>query len=91
MKHVTTLLRLTIVFSTLTPIGSQQYFVTFGVITNFFAVLRLLCSRLEESKEDDMDRTCSIHEKCNECRALVVKPDGKRPLERPRLRLEYNI
>jgi hypothetical protein len=36
-----------------------------------------------------MDRKYSTHgEKRNTCRILVGKPDGKRPLRRPRRRLE---
>jgi hypothetical protein len=39
-----------------------------------------------------MGRTCSTHgEKRNACRILVGKPEGMRPLGRPRSRLEDNI
>jgi hypothetical protein len=39
-----------------------------------------------------MGRACSTHgEKSNVYRILVVKPEGKRPLERPRRRWEDNI
>jgi hypothetical protein len=39
-----------------------------------------------------MGRTCSTHgEKRNAYRILVGKPEGKRPLRRPRYRWEYNI
>jgi hypothetical protein len=39
-----------------------------------------------------MDGECSTHgEKRNGCSILVGKPEGKRPLGRPRCRWEYNI
>jgi hypothetical protein len=39
-----------------------------------------------------MDRACSKHrEKRNECRVLVGKPEGKRPLGNPRRKWENNI
>jgi hypothetical protein len=39
-----------------------------------------------------MDRVCSTNrEKRNACRILVVKPEGKIPLERPRRRCVGNI
>jgi hypothetical protein len=42
--------------------------------------------------EDEMDRACSTNgEKRNAYRILVGKPEGKRPLGRPRLRWEDNI
>jgi hypothetical protein len=42
--------------------------------------------------KDDMDRACStIGEKRNACRILVGKPEGKRPLGRPRRRKVDNI
>jgi hypothetical protein len=43
-------------------------------------------------KEDEMGRACSTNgEKRNAYRILVGKPEGKRPLERPRRRWEDNI
>jgi hypothetical protein len=43
-------------------------------------------------KEDEMGRACSTNgEKKNGYRILVGKPEGKRPLERPRHRLVDNI
>jgi len=36
-------------------------------------------------------RVAFMGEKRGVCRVLVEKPDGKRPLGRPRLRLEDNI
>jgi hypothetical protein len=42
--------------------------------------------------EDEMGRECSTHgEKRNACRIFVGKPEGKRPLGRPRHRWEDNI
>jgi hypothetical protein len=39
-----------------------------------------------------MDRENSMHgKKRNACRILVWKPEGERPLEKPRHRWEYNI
>jgi hypothetical protein len=39
-----------------------------------------------------MGRICSTNgEKSNACRILVGKPEGKRPLERPRRRWDDNI
>ena len=39
-----------------------------------------------------MDRTCSTYgERRGAYRALVEKPEGRRPLERPRRRWEDNI
>jgi hypothetical protein len=35
-------------------------------------------------KEDEMIRACRTNEKRNAYRILVGKPEGKRPLERPR-------
>jgi hypothetical protein len=41
---------------------------------------------------DEMGRACSTHgEKGNAYRILVGKPEGKRPLGRPRRRWEDNI
>jgi hypothetical protein len=60
-------------------------FITFNYyfITNFKYYL---------SKEDEMGRTCSMNgEKRNACRILVGKPQGKRPLGRPRCRGVDNI
>jgi hypothetical protein len=38
-------------------------------------------------KEDDVGRECSTHMKTRDAwRILVGKPEGKRPVERPRLR-----
>jgi hypothetical protein len=46
----------------------------------------------DQIKEDEIGRACSTHgEKRNACRILVGKPDGKRPLERPRRRREDDI
>jgi hypothetical protein len=43
-------------------------------------------------KKDEMGRACSTNgEKTNSCRILVGKPEGKRPLGRPRHRWAYNI
>jgi hypothetical protein len=43
-------------------------------------------------KEDEMGRTCSTKgEKGNTYRILVGKPEGKRPLGRPRRRWVNNI
>jgi hypothetical protein len=47
----------------------------------------------KQVKEDEMGRVCSTHgeEKKNAYRLSVVKPEGKRPLGRPRCRWVYNI
>jgi hypothetical protein len=46
----------------------------------------------DQVKEDNMGRACSMHgEKKNEYRILVGKPEGKKPLGRPRLRWEDAI
>jgi hypothetical protein len=43
-------------------------------------------------KEDEMDRACSTNgEKRNAYRILVGKPEGKRPLGRPKRRWVDNI
>jgi hypothetical protein len=43
-------------------------------------------------KEDEMGRTCSTNgEKRNACRILVGRPEGKKPLGRPRRRWVDNI
>jgi hypothetical protein len=43
----------------------------------------------DEVKEDEMDKACSMNgAKGNECRVLVEKPEGKRPLGRPKRRCE---
>jgi hypothetical protein len=43
-------------------------------------------------EEDEMDRPCSTNgEKKNAYRLLVGKPEGKRPLGRPRRRCVDNI
>jgi hypothetical protein len=48
--------------------------------------------RIIKSKEDDMGGTCSTNgEKRNTYRSLVGKPEGKRPLGRPRRRWVDNI
>jgi hypothetical protein len=48
--------------------------------------LRQVIIRLED-EEDEMGRACSTNgEKRNEYRILVGKPEGKRPLRRPRRR-----
>jgi hypothetical protein len=45
-----------------------------------------------ESKMEEMNRACSTNgEKRNACRVLVGKPEGKRPLRRPRRRWVDNI
>jgi hypothetical protein len=59
--------------------------------------LHNLCSlpsiiRMIKSRRMRMGRACSTHgEKRNACRILMGKPEGRRPLERPRRRLEDNI
>jgi predicted RNA-binding protein YlqC (UPF0109 family) len=41
----------------------------------------------DQVKEDEMGRACSKHGKNrNACRILVGKPEGKKPLGRPRRR-----
>jgi hypothetical protein len=46
----------------------------------------------DQVKEDVMRRACSTNwEKLNACRILVGKPEGKRPLGRPRRRWVDNI
>jgi hypothetical protein len=46
----------------------------------------------DQVKEEEMGRTGSIHgENRNAYRTLVGKPEGKRPLGRPRHRWEENI
>jgi hypothetical protein len=43
-------------------------------------------------KEDEMERSFSMNgEKMSAYRVLVAKPDGKRPLGRPRCRWMNNI
>jgi hypothetical protein len=43
-------------------------------------------------KKNEMDWVCSTYvERRGVCRVLVGKPEGKRPLGRPRRRLENNI
>jgi hypothetical protein len=42
-------------------------------------------------KEDEMGRACSTNGEKTAYRILVGKPEGKRPLERPRLRRVNNI
>jgi hypothetical protein len=43
-------------------------------------------------KEDEMGRACSTNgEKRNACRIFMGKPEGKRPLGRPRRRWVDNI
>jgi hypothetical protein len=37
-----------------------------------------------------MGGTCGTHEGKVVCRVLIGRPEGKRPLGRPRLRWEYN-
>jgi hypothetical protein len=41
--------------------------------------------------EAEMSRACSTYEKRNACRILVGKPEGNRPLGRPRRRWVNNI
>jgi hypothetical protein len=42
---------------------------------------------IDQVKEDEMGRACSTNgEKINACRIWVGKPEGKRPLGRPRRR-----
>jgi hypothetical protein len=41
--------------------------------------------------ENEMGRACSTNEKRNAYRILVGKPEGKRPLRRPRRRWVNNI
>jgi hypothetical protein len=49
-------------------------------------------SQNDHVKEDEMGRACRTNgEKRNAYRILVGKPDGKRPLERPRRRWVDNI
>jgi hypothetical protein len=46
----------------------------------------------DKVKEDEMGRTCSMNgEKRNAYRILVGKPEGKRPLRRPRRKWVNNI
>jgi hypothetical protein len=48
--------------------------------------------RVIKVKEVEMDRACSTHWGMrNEYKILVGKPDGKRPLRRPRHRWEHSI
>jgi hypothetical protein len=48
--------------------------------------------RNHQDKEDEMDRACSTNgEKRNTFRILVGKPEGKRPVGRPRCRWVGNI
>jgi hypothetical protein len=43
-------------------------------------------------EKDGMGKVCSTHgKKRNAYRILVGKPEGKRPIGRPRRRWEYNI
>jgi hypothetical protein len=47
---------------------------------------------INEFEEDEMGEPCSTNgEKRNACRLLVGKPEGRRPLGRPRHRLVDNI
>ena len=46
----------------------------------------------DQIEKNKMGGACSAYgEKTGVCRVLVGKPEGKRPLERPRLRWEDNI
>jgi hypothetical protein len=48
--------------------------------------------QIRVTKKDEMGRRCSTQgEKRNAYRVLVGKPEGNRPLERPRRRWENNI
>jgi hypothetical protein len=50
--------------------------------------------KIIKSKEDEMGRTCNTHRREEECiryGILVGKPEGKRPLGRPRRRWVDNI
>jgi hypothetical protein len=59
-----------------------------GVTHTFFLHLGIIF----QVKEDEMDRACSTNvEKRNTYRILVGKPEGKRPLGRPRRRWVDNI
>jgi hypothetical protein len=52
----------------------------------------LYSSSNNELNEDDLGRVCGTHEeKRNVYRILVRKPEGKRPLGRPRRRLKDKI
>jgi hypothetical protein len=45
-----------------------------------------------QRKKTEMGRACSMYvTKCGAYRVLVGKPEGWRPLGRPRSRCEYNI
>jgi hypothetical protein len=51
-----------------------------------------LDKRTKRKKEDEMNRICSTNwENRNTYRILVGKPEGKRPLGRPRLKWVDNI
>jgi hypothetical protein len=46
----------------------------------------------EQVKEDAIGRTCSTRGREEEClKGLVIKPEGKKPLRKPRRRWEVNI
>jgi hypothetical protein len=46
----------------------------------------------DQAKDDDIGRACSTHrEKRNAYKDFVGKPEGKRPLGRPKRRWEDNI
>jgi hypothetical protein len=55
-------------------------------------ILLAKLNKNDQVKEDKMGRACSTHgEKRNPYRILVGKPEGKRPLGRPRRRWVNNI
>jgi hypothetical protein len=52
----------------------------------------MLCTSGDQVKKTEMDRTCVTYwERRGAYRALVGKPEGRRPLGRPRRRWEDNI
>jgi hypothetical protein len=61
-----------------------------GMMRSFITSLLVKYNYSDEVKDDDMGRARSMHEKTNAYRVLVGKPEGKRPLERPRHRWEDN-
>jgi hypothetical protein len=76
------------------PSSFRSFVLSFFIYFYFFGIFirNVSASSRNQVAEDEMGGPCSTNgEKRNACRLLVGKPEGKRPLGRPRRRWVDNI